>query len=386
MKLKYFGHSANDIFIFILPLILPVILVKYELSYTAAGSILTLFMVILAIGSIIMGKLSDRFHRERIIGYGFFLSSLGLTAAGFSTSLAAFLIIIAFTAIGVSTFHPIMYAMINDTVTEGKARILGIYETYGTAAILIMYLVNGYLLIRVGTSGVLIISAIPGYIMGFLFLNSGKVQLPVVNPIQRGKPAIAAAKKPTNPYFLLFIVTIIFRILSISAILNFLPILFVKAAHFEPDKAAYAAALFFAGGIPGSLAAGKLASRFNPLSLLIISSIMVVPEIFLLSLQLTDVLYYVAVLLFGGFTSGCVISQTILLTKFGTNFGTGAIYGILMGALTITGSVSPMLFGFLIDNFGFASSLLFCLIPITVSIVLLLYLWKNSAAAMEVPV
>jgi len=384
MKLKYFGHSANDIFIFILPLILPVMLVKYELSYTAAGSILTLFMIILAAGSMIMGRLSDRFHRENLIGYGFFLSALGFTAAGFSTTLAAFLIIISLTAVGVSTFHPIMYAMIDDTATEGKAKILGIYETYGTTAILIMYLVNGYLLTRIGTSGVLFITAGPGFIMGFLFLKSGKTRLPVRRHVQSSNPKIAVTKKPIDPHFLLFVLSIIFRILSLSAILNFLPILFVNVMHFEPDKAAYATAFFFAGGIPGSLLTGKLASRWSSLHILIISTSMFIPVIFLLSLQLPTMLYLLVVLLFGGFGAGCVITQTVLLTKFSTGLGKGAIYGILMGALTITGSVSPMLFGISIDNFGFRISILICLIPIVLSIVLLLYLWRNSAAAMEV--
>lgn len=47
MKLKYFGHSTSDIFLFILPLILPVMLVRYELSYTAAGSILPIILSVL---------------------------------------------------------------------------------------------------------------------------------------------------------------------------------------------------------------------------------------------------------------------------------------------------------------------------------------------------
>ncbi|NQT60314.1 MAG: MFS transporter [Bacteroidetes bacterium] len=386
MKLKYFGHSTNDIFIFILPLILPVMLVKYELSYTAAGSILTLFMAILAIGSIVMGKLSDRFHREKLIGYGFFLASLGLTAAGFSTSLAAFLIIIALAAVGVSTFHPTMYAMIDDTVLEGKARVLGIYETYGTTAILIMYLVNGYLLTQVGTSGVLLITALPGYLMGFLFLKSGKNQLPTAHNPQNKKRKAIGKDKPMNPHFLIFILTIIFRILSVAAILNFLPILFVKVMEYELDKAAYATACFFAGGIPGSLIVGKLSSRWNPLPMLIISSIMIIPGIFLLSMQLPSMLYFIAVLLLGGFCSACIISQTVLLTKFSTNFGKGEIYGLMTGAITITSSISPMLFGICIDNLGFKVSIQLCTIPITVSVLLLLYLWKNSAAVMEVPV
>lgn len=60
MHQKLLGHSANDLFWFILPLVLPFLLVRYNLSYTQAGGILTLYLGVTALGSFVMGKLSDR--------------------------------------------------------------------------------------------------------------------------------------------------------------------------------------------------------------------------------------------------------------------------------------------------------------------------------------
>jgi MFS family permease len=94
MKSKLLGHSANDLFWFIIPLILPTLLIRYDLNFTQAGGILTTYLVVLAICSFAIGKLSDLFSRRTILSYGFFLASLGLSASAFAPSLAVFLILI----------------------------------------------------------------------------------------------------------------------------------------------------------------------------------------------------------------------------------------------------------------------------------------------------
>ncbi len=64
--------------------------------------------------------------------------------------------IISITAVGVSTFHPVMYAVIDENYPENKGRVMGLYEGFGTGAILLMYLINGYLIRWIGIRGVLI--------------------------------------------------------------------------------------------------------------------------------------------------------------------------------------------------------------------------------------
>ena len=91
MKYKLLGHGANDLFWFILPLVLPLLLIRYNLSYAQAGGILTVYLFVTAVCSFIMGKLSDRLSPRKILGYGFILASLGLIASGFAPSLPVFL-------------------------------------------------------------------------------------------------------------------------------------------------------------------------------------------------------------------------------------------------------------------------------------------------------
>ena len=65
MKSKLFGHGANDLYWFILPLVLPALLSRYNLGYTGAGGILTIYLLFTAAGSFVMGRLSDRMSRKK---------------------------------------------------------------------------------------------------------------------------------------------------------------------------------------------------------------------------------------------------------------------------------------------------------------------------------
>lgn len=176
MRMKNLSHSVNDLYWFLLPLLLPGLLESYSLSYGKAGSILTLYLSVAGVGSFLAGKISDSVGRKEILGYGFLLSSAGFTAAGFAPSFSIFMVIIAVTALGVSTFHPVMYAVIDESNLKDKGRILGIYEAFGTSAILIMYFVNGFLLSRIGIRGVIILTAAPALIMGLYFLKTDSIQ------------------------------------------------------------------------------------------------------------------------------------------------------------------------------------------------------------------
>jgi len=384
MRSKLLGHSANDLFWFILPLVLPTLLIRYDLSYTQAGGILTVYLAVTALFSFIMGKLSDRFSRRTILSYGFLLASAGLITAGFAPSLAAFLLLMSITAVGVSTFHPVMYAVIDESYPERKGRVMGIYEVFGTTAILLMFLINGFLLQRIGVRGVLIITALPGLAMGLTYRFTRVIP-------ETEKAESSAAKPVEKPSrsdlvrFVLFLLSVILRVMSVTAVLNFLPTIFVSFFGFAPGSASYATAFFFAGGIAGSLVVGKISDRINSFRILLTATVFLVPSVLSLTLNLPHLLYPVVVALFGGFGSSCIINQNLLMSRLGKHLGKGEVFGILMGVMTITSSLSPALFGLLIDNAGFKPAVMIFTVPLVLSTVLLLVLLKSDLPGKALP-
>jgi MFS transporter, FSR family, fosmidomycin resistance protein len=382
MKSKLLGHSANDLYWFILPLVLPSLLTRYNLSYAQAGGILTIYLAVTAIGSFIIGKLSDRFSRKKILSFGFFLASLGLMSSGFATSLSVFILLISITAVGVSTFHPVMYAVIDENYPENKGRVMGLYEGFGTGAILLMYLINGYLIRWIGIKGVLILTAVPGLIMGLIYQITPAIP-PRLNNTDIASTQLNKASKKEILTFNLFLISVILRVLSVAALLNFLPTIFVKFLGFGENIAAYGTAFYFGGGIIGAILVGKISDRFNSFIILITATAMIIPFIIIMSLNLPLWVYLIVITLFGSFSSGCLINQNLMMTRLGRHLGRGEVFGILMGVMTITASLSPTLFGMGIDYAGFNKALILLIIPLVFSLILLTVLLKIDTGNKE---
>jgi MFS transporter, FSR family, fosmidomycin resistance protein len=382
VKITFLGHSANDLFWFILPLILPSLLARFDLSYTQGGGILTLYLGVTAVGSYVLGRVSDRVARKEILGYGFLVASVGLIAAGFAGTLSLFLLLIAVTAVGVSTFHPVSYALIDESTLTGKGRVLGIFESYGTAAILAMFLINGYLIESVGVRGVLILTALPALIMGILFLRAGQIPVVIVPPVAAAAAAAAVpGRKPRyreGSYLVLglFLAAIILRVLSVSAVVNFLPTIFVDHIGFGRSTASYATALYFLGGLSGSLVAARYADRVNSYLVLIVASLMLIAALTVFSLSVPKLVYPFLVLILGIFGSGSLINQNLLLTRLGTGLGKGAVFGLMMALNTVTSSLAPTLFGLVTDTAGFTAALSAAAFPVSLGALLLSFLWS----------
>jgi MFS family permease len=375
MKSKLLGHSANDLFWFILPLVLPALLSRYELSYAGAGGILTVYLLFTAVGSFVMGKISDYISRKQILSSGFLLAAAGLISAGFAPSLPVFLLLISITAIGMSTFHPVMYAVLDETYPERKSRVMALYECFGTAAILLMFLVNGFLIGRIGVRGVLILTAVPALIMSFVYRFTDSI--PDAAPVSKLSSA-GKFDRSMVVRFILFLLSVILRVFSVTALLNFLPTIFANFFGLEPGRAAYATAFYFAGGLSGSLIVGRLSERFNSFRIILVGTVFIGFTMIILAGSLPVWFYIIIVTLFGGFSSGCIINQNLLIARLGGRLGRGEVFGILMGTMTVTSALSPAFFGLVIDSLGYRQALGLFTIPLLLSIVILTYLLKTD--------
>jgi len=374
--LRYFSHGANDLFWFILPLVLPLLLVRYNLSYTQAGGILSYYLAITAMGSYIIGRSSDRLPRRLVMGIGFYVAAIGLIAAAFTDSFPFFLFFLSVTGFGVSSFHPVMYAHIDEVFRNGKGKILGAYEASGTTAIFLMFLLNGTLLEFVGIRGVMTITAFPALIMGTLLIRAKTMDAGIIQhsgPDVQNNP-VQSDQHPPAVLFGLFLLSIVLRVASVMAILNFLPTIFTNHFGLQPDKAAWAAGLFFAGGIAGSFAASRFSQPDRSYRILVLGSFMLAPLIVVLALDLPMIFHYITVIVLGGVGSGLIINQNLILTILGSRFGRGEAFGILMAVMTLSQSISPALFGLSVDNWGFSASLFIFSFPVLISAGLLIIL------------
>jgi FSR family fosmidomycin resistance protein-like MFS transporter len=123
--LSSLGHGVNDLYFFVLPLVLPLLLREFALSYRLAGLVLASYLGIVSLVSYFFGRTSDRFSPWILVGGGFLLASAGFLGAGWSPALGGVVAFLAAAAVGAGTFHPVIYALIDRLTPERPGRALG---------------------------------------------------------------------------------------------------------------------------------------------------------------------------------------------------------------------------------------------------------------------
>jgi MFS family permease len=380
--LRNVGHGANDLYWFILPPVLPLILVEFGLRYTAAGAMIAVFLTMIAIASMLTGRLSDRVNRGRLIGAGFLLASAAVGAAAVMPLLPLVIALLVVAGIGVSTYHPAAYASIHDA-GHGNGRTYGAFEAAGSAAIILMLVVQGLLAARVGWRGLIVVGAVPGALMGVLLLVAPGVSI----WDRRGKPHVAPLMGGTAPAAQpgsallsgIFLVGVMLRVLGVNALQNFIPTYLVRAVGMGHGIASFAVGFTFFGGMCGALVMGRAADRRGPFPVYLLASGLLVPLLPLLGVSMPAVLYPAILVLIGFCSSACFPSQNMILSALSGTRAKGSVFGVLMGASALTAAVSPLAFGLVADAAGLVTAVRACVIPVAAGWVLMLFVSRRLA-------
>jgi len=360
-NLTWIGHGVNDTHVFLLPLVLPLILMELSLPFATAGLLVSGFLFVMALSSYLFGRISDRWSPWGIVGTGFLVSAACLVAAGLSSGPVLLVAFLLLAAAGVGTFHPVAYAQIDRVSLGGTGGAYGMFELWGGVALIGMYLANGTLLGSIGWQGVLVITGVPGFVLGVLFLRMVRcpaaptAAAPSADP---GVPAPAAAARRGSLWaFALVMGSALLRYLSSMAVVTFTPTYLVIGRGLPTNWSVYLAGLIFLGSLVASPLLGRLADRRDPLWILVLATGGIAPLMILFSLPLPLWALPVVIVLLGAAIGGCAPAQNLVLTRYGVGLGRGQIFGIMMGVLSLMASVSPFIYGRLSDIFGLERAL-----------------------------
>ena len=116
------------------------------MNYVTAGGLLAAFLVIIAVFSFALGKLSDRVSRQLILGTGFLVTSIFLISSAFAERYGVFIAFLLLSGIGVGSYHTTIYAHIDETTARRQGREYLMFEFWGSTGIFLMFLLHGFLL------------------------------------------------------------------------------------------------------------------------------------------------------------------------------------------------------------------------------------------------
>jgi MFS transporter, FSR family, fosmidomycin resistance protein len=381
--LRNVGHGANDLYWYVLPPVLPLILAEFGLQYAAAGGIIALFLTMIAVASMLTGRLSDRMHRGRLIGLGFLLASAAIGAAAFMPLLPLVIGFLVLAGIGVSVYHPTAYAAIHDA-GHGTGRTYGEFEAAGSLSVILMLVVQGLLAGRAGWRGLILVGAVPGALLGLILLAVPRISIwdhrapahvaPILGPGRHVSPR----KGTLLPA--LFLAGVMLRVLGVNALTNFIPTYLVRAVGMDHVVSTFAVGFVFVGGILGAMVMGRVADRRGPYPVFLLATGLLIPLLPLLGVRMPTVLYPVVLVLIGFFNSSCFPTQNMILAALSGDRAKGSVFGAMMAASALTAAVSPLAFGLIADAAGLRAAVYACAAPALVGWVFFLVVRMKLAA------
>jgi len=366
LKLNALGHSYNDMYFFIIPLLLPLLRKEFGINYVQSGLILTIHVALRSLFSLVFGYFGDKYEKKVIIASGFICSSIFLGSLIWINNINTIVTFLFLLAIGVSTFHPLATAIIREnSEVNQRGRYLSLFSAAGTAGIIVASLLFGFLVQAWGWKMTCLLLSFPGYFLGYAYLKSKK---------DKKNLKVKKEKKTKRGHINLFFISMGIRSLGFWAILSFLPLYATDYLGLKPEISAWIISIIFIGMFMGSLISSRIIDKSHPLILVLSATIITTFIVFSITFiaQPISIVLLIGIL---GIVEGIFYpSQSTWLTFICPVNHQSKIFGISLFVEGVSATIAPTLYGWIADQFSLIWAYRLAAIPLFISFVLFLAL------------
>ncbi|GAB1422563.1 MFS transporter [Anaerolineales bacterium] len=359
LGLLSFAHGINDYYTVMLSALLPFIAAEFTLSYTESGMLVLLSTLFSALLQPVMGYAADRFGWQKaiLIG-GFAIFGLGTILIGISFSTLTLMLAAIVYGLGRVSYHPQATRYITRAYGRNAGRAMGVHGFGGSAGMVVAPLmVTGLiLLIGIGWREASFVLALPALFAMLILSTILTREKPAKHPMALGH---------IGPQLLM--VTFIFSlIVGFNGIVtNFVP-LYLNDSN--------VIAILMGASLIFQVIGGWLFDRFGRPALTFGCIITMVG--WAMFLLIGEGGFVPALALVGGGIAATFPVALTIASRLNPN-NIGLTVGIVFGASSALGSLSPLLFGSLADAYTIENAFaLIVSIPILASL-LSLTLWRK---------
>ena len=351
-------HYVNDGLDMVLPVILPILVVRYSLTFFQMGLIITSYFISASFLQPIIGYSSDITGRKKL-----YLCS-GLILLAFSLYMMQYahnfilMAICAFTAgLGYAIYHPEVIAFIGYHIKDRRGLGLGIHGLGGSAGKAFFPLMTSTIASLFGLGISLLAALVIGLVVS---LSAFLILREISEPLEQGFDF-----RQIGRIVILLSVILALRSAFFYGTVSFVPTYFVKVLNSDIVWSGFSVFIMTVAGLITQPIGGLLSDIFGRRRVYAVSSFFSgIGFIVFLALPLPISLVALAItgfFIFLGFPmTFAIISDTIPKETMSGNTG------IISGIGGIGSVLSPMMVGLLADNFGLYLALFF---PISFTII-----------------
>ena len=364
------GHFLSHFYFLALPAMFLFLKEDFGVSYAELGLAMTAYGVLGGFAQSPVGFMVDHFGPRRVLLVGFGLNAAAITLIGFADAYWTLLVLAVFAGLGNSVFHPADYSILSGSISAG--RLGGAFSIHTFAGFL------------GGACAPLTMLALARFSdWRTAFIAAGLVGLAVWGVMLVGSSMFVGesaetAKEATGPTtekrglrllltapVLLFLAFFIFYGMASGGLVAFTASSLINLHGVSVDIANTALTGHLFGIVGGILIAGLIVDRYQRHGITAAGA-MILAGVFVLIPQIAGLhpFVLVAVMTVVGIGLGIVLPPRDLMVRAMTPPGqTGKVFGFVFVGFAVGSGITPLLFGWLLDNgmpaLVFASAALF---------------------------
>jgi MFS family permease len=367
------AHWVSHFHLFVLPMLFPFLKQQLGVGYIELGFALTVFAVVSGLTQAPIGYLADRIGARKILLIGLSAGGLALMMLGVHLSYSWLITSAVLLGLANSAYHPADYAILSAHMDEARmGRAFSIHTFAGFLGGAVAPAIVAALVATTGGYGALIVAGAVGPVVALLLLAVG---IPDAGAADRGADS-AKAPQPNVVTPAIIVLTAFFMLLSLSTagIGNFGVVALMSGYGASFSTANIALTALLGCSAVGVLAGGFLADRTHRHGQFAAACFALNAAIVLLIAVVTlPPVPLIAAMATAGFLGGVIApSRDMLVRNAAPSGAAGRAFGIVSTGFNIGGIISPLLFGWIMDqdmpHWVFGASAVFMVLTVALAL------------------
>src|SRR3954465_10972143 len=345
------AHWVSHFHLFVLPMLFPYLKAQLGVGYIELGFALTVFGLVSGLTQAPIGYLADHIGARKVLLIGLTVGGLALILLGLHLSYTSLILCAALLGLANSVYHPCDYAILSAHMDVRRmGRAFSIHTFAGFLGGAVAPAIMAALVATVGGLGALIVAGAVGPAVALLLIAVG---IPDASSADRkGDDAAASKQSVITPA--LMMLTIFFMLLGLSnaGISNFGVVALMSGYGVTFSAANIALTAFLGASAAGVLAGGYLADRTKRHGQ-VAAACFAINAVIMLVIATTTLPSVVLTAAMGiaGFLGGVIApSRDMLVRNAAPPGAAGRAFGIVSTGFNFSGILSPLLFGWIMDQ------------------------------------